>query len=152
MNKDHLFPLICLAGGLVCLLTVFIAAAFHLGDPRPTHFVTHQRPPREDKDVSVTVKPKQNYSATVHRGERLALVLDARNGRLWKIESRPDAIADEYPEGKAEVEYTTIYFTPKEVNGEGDVVLKTKISENYPEDWSKADTSKVHLLVRNANN
>lgn len=100
-------------------------------------------------EVTIEVEPQKNYSVTLKPNQRLALILDANDGRIWHIESRPDEIADERPEGKASVTFTTIYFTPKEVDGEGDLVLKTKILENYPEDWTNADTCIVHLTVHN---
>lgn len=163
MNKPDRFVLTLVAAAAICLLVLFASAAH--SRPPSGHAVSHVKHgfgkllsifkkkkviSESDSEVLIEVEPSKSYSANLKRGQRLALVLDANDGRIWHIESRADKIVDERPEGKANVTYTTIFFTPREVDGEGDIVLKTKILENYPEDWSNADSSVIHITVQNA--
>lgn len=163
MKRITNFSAMLLIAALVCLpSSPAFAANFDSIPVRAIKSVNHvlkgirhkfsKKKPMDESatEVLIEVEPNKNYSVTLKKVQRLALVLDANDGRIWHIEARADKIVDERPEGKANVTYTTIFFTPKEVDGEGDIILKTKILENYPEDWTNADTCVIHITVHNA--
>jgi hypothetical protein len=113
----------------------------------------NQAKPTDDiTEVVVKVKPGKDYSAELKKGQRLKLVLDQRDGRLWSIEDRPDDLADEKPEGRPapDPQWTWIYFTPKnDVVGTAHIRLITT-KEYGPDgtgDFSKGQTSIVYLSV-----
>lgn len=94
------------------------------------------------------IPPGATRKVTIGRGATLGLVLDQRDGRGWSVESYPQPMFEEAPEGHplpSDPEWTVIYFTAHE-SGRANIELKSG-PITYPPDATTWTPSTVQVEV-----